>query len=232
MALLLRDVVGLSYNEIADSLEITLATVKWRIFKAREEVQLALAREGITFGVATGRRRRSASCLDAAARDAPRAPRAGRARGSPPASARSGTRTRRNRPRRRRGRAASHDARGSPSRGWPTEPGLSSQRPRAEVDLGRRSGASPPESSAPSQPRPSATWLWPTSTSGAVVSRRLISGDLLAQHVVPDRVDAGCRGRARRRRVARRRTGPRASPPDRSPSTPARPARRRAPRRR
>ena len=50
MALLLRDVVGLPYNEIADSLEITLATVKWRIFKAREEVQLALAREGITFG--------------------------------------------------------------------------------------------------------------------------------------------------------------------------------------
>jgi RNA polymerase sigma-70 factor (ECF subfamily) len=50
MALLLRDVVGLSYNEIADSLETTLATVKWRIFKAREEVQLALGREGITFG--------------------------------------------------------------------------------------------------------------------------------------------------------------------------------------
>jgi RNA polymerase sigma-70 factor (ECF subfamily) len=50
MALLLRDVVGLSYNEIADSLETTLATVKWRIFKAREEVQISLAREGITFG--------------------------------------------------------------------------------------------------------------------------------------------------------------------------------------
>jgi RNA polymerase sigma-70 factor (ECF subfamily) len=50
MALLLRDVVGLSYNEIADSLEITLATVKWRIFRAREDVQLALAREGIGFG--------------------------------------------------------------------------------------------------------------------------------------------------------------------------------------
>jgi RNA polymerase sigma-70 factor (ECF subfamily) len=50
MALLLRDVVGLSYNEIADALEITLATVKWRIFKAREDVQLTLAREGITFG--------------------------------------------------------------------------------------------------------------------------------------------------------------------------------------
>jgi RNA polymerase sigma-70 factor, ECF subfamily len=49
MALLLRDVTGLPYNEIADSLEITLATVKWRIFKAREEVQQALVREG--FGV-------------------------------------------------------------------------------------------------------------------------------------------------------------------------------------
>jgi len=40
-------VVGMPYNEIADSLEITLATVKWRIFKAREEVQITLAREGI-----------------------------------------------------------------------------------------------------------------------------------------------------------------------------------------
>jgi RNA polymerase sigma-70 factor, ECF subfamily len=47
MALLLRDVVGLSYTEIADTLEITLATVKWRIFKAREEVQLVLIREGV-----------------------------------------------------------------------------------------------------------------------------------------------------------------------------------------
>ena len=47
MALLLRDVVGLSYTEIADSLEITLATVKWRIYKAREEVQLALQRDGL-----------------------------------------------------------------------------------------------------------------------------------------------------------------------------------------
>ncbi len=49
MALLLRDIVGLSYTEIADSLEVTLATVKWRIYKAREDVQLALAREGIVF---------------------------------------------------------------------------------------------------------------------------------------------------------------------------------------
>ena len=53
MALLLRDVVGLSYTEIADALEITLATVKWRIFKAREEVQLALEREGIEIELAS-----------------------------------------------------------------------------------------------------------------------------------------------------------------------------------
>jgi RNA polymerase sigma-70 factor (ECF subfamily) len=51
MALLLRDIVGLSYTEIAETLEITLATVKWRIYKAREEVQLALQREGITVSV-------------------------------------------------------------------------------------------------------------------------------------------------------------------------------------
>jgi RNA polymerase sigma-70 factor (ECF subfamily) len=47
MALLLRDVVGLSYLEISDALEITLATVKWRIYRAREEVQLTLAAEGL-----------------------------------------------------------------------------------------------------------------------------------------------------------------------------------------
>ena len=50
MALLLRDVVGLSYTEIAEALEVTLATVKWRIYKAREEVQVSMAREGITIG--------------------------------------------------------------------------------------------------------------------------------------------------------------------------------------
>jgi RNA polymerase sigma-70 factor, ECF subfamily len=55
MALLLRDVVGLAYVEIADALEITLATVKWRIYKAREEVQAALAREGIEVAVDTRR---------------------------------------------------------------------------------------------------------------------------------------------------------------------------------
>jgi RNA polymerase sigma-70 factor, ECF subfamily len=46
-ALLLRDIAGLSYNEIADTLEVTLATVKWRIFKAREEVQQALEEQGV-----------------------------------------------------------------------------------------------------------------------------------------------------------------------------------------
>jgi RNA polymerase sigma-70 factor, ECF subfamily len=56
MALLLRDVVGLSYTEIGDSLEITLATVKWRIYKAREEVATALARDGITASTATSTR--------------------------------------------------------------------------------------------------------------------------------------------------------------------------------
>ena len=55
MALLLRDVVGLSYTEIADSLEITLATVKWRIYKAREEVQLALAPRALPSAKAGGR---------------------------------------------------------------------------------------------------------------------------------------------------------------------------------
>jgi RNA polymerase sigma-70 factor (ECF subfamily) len=54
MALLLRDVVGLSYNEIADTLEITLATVKWRIFKGREDVQVSLAQQGISFGESVG----------------------------------------------------------------------------------------------------------------------------------------------------------------------------------
>jgi RNA polymerase sigma-70 factor (ECF subfamily) len=50
-ALLLRDLVGLSYSEIAEALEVTLATVKWRIYKAREEVQAALVEQGVTFGM-------------------------------------------------------------------------------------------------------------------------------------------------------------------------------------
>ena len=46
MALLLRDIAGFSYTEIAEILEITLTTVKWRIYKARDEVQLTLTRQG------------------------------------------------------------------------------------------------------------------------------------------------------------------------------------------
>ncbi len=42
MALLLRDVVGLRYEEIADSLEIPLSAVKWRIYSARQQVAHAL----------------------------------------------------------------------------------------------------------------------------------------------------------------------------------------------
>jgi len=49
-ALLLRDIVGLSYNEIAETLDVTMATVKWRIFKAREEVQQALEEQGVEVG--------------------------------------------------------------------------------------------------------------------------------------------------------------------------------------
>ena len=41
-ALLCRDLIGLSYQEIAEVLDATLTTVKWRIFKAREEVQRRL----------------------------------------------------------------------------------------------------------------------------------------------------------------------------------------------
>jgi RNA polymerase sigma-70 factor (ECF subfamily) len=53
--LLLRDVVGLSYKEIADTLLIPLSTVKWRIYAAREAVQLSLAQAGVTAaGAAAG----------------------------------------------------------------------------------------------------------------------------------------------------------------------------------
>ncbi len=54
-ALLLRDVVGLSYDEIGEAVNATRATVKWRLYKAREEVQRALSREGIVFTTARER---------------------------------------------------------------------------------------------------------------------------------------------------------------------------------
>jgi RNA polymerase sigma-70 factor (ECF subfamily) len=42
MPLLLRDVIGLPYQEIAETLEISLANVRWRIYVARRRVQLAI----------------------------------------------------------------------------------------------------------------------------------------------------------------------------------------------
>jgi RNA polymerase sigma-70 factor (ECF subfamily) len=63
MALLLRDVVGLSYAEIAEALETTLATVKWRIYKARETVVAELRRDG--YHVERGRARTSATSASA-----------------------------------------------------------------------------------------------------------------------------------------------------------------------
>jgi len=47
MALLLRDVVGLSYAEIAESLQITLTTVKWRIHESRRAVLQNSQHEGL-----------------------------------------------------------------------------------------------------------------------------------------------------------------------------------------
>lgn len=55
MALLLRDVVGCSYAEIATALDATLTTVKWRIYKARERVVAELAQDGYDFGHASVR---------------------------------------------------------------------------------------------------------------------------------------------------------------------------------
>jgi len=40
-ALILRDVHGFSYREIAEIVGATLSTVKWRIYQAREQVQAA-----------------------------------------------------------------------------------------------------------------------------------------------------------------------------------------------
>lgn len=50
MALLLRDVAGLQYTEIADALEITLAKVKWRIFEARQRVARATSEADVFLG--------------------------------------------------------------------------------------------------------------------------------------------------------------------------------------
>ena len=46
-ALLLRDISGFSYDEIADVEGVTLAAVKWRIYRARELVVESVAAEGL-----------------------------------------------------------------------------------------------------------------------------------------------------------------------------------------
>lgn len=46
--LLLREVTGLSYREIAETLDIPLSAVKWRIYRARDLIQEAVAQEGTT----------------------------------------------------------------------------------------------------------------------------------------------------------------------------------------
>ena len=48
MPLLLRDVAGLSYLEIAEVLEVNIGLVKWRIYKAREAIQESLAEAGLS----------------------------------------------------------------------------------------------------------------------------------------------------------------------------------------
>jgi RNA polymerase sigma-70 factor (ECF subfamily) len=52
MPLLLRDVAGLSYREIGETLDIPLATVKWRIYTARETIIHAHAKHQISPNVA------------------------------------------------------------------------------------------------------------------------------------------------------------------------------------
>ena len=47
MSLLLRDISGFTYDEIADITDATLATVKWRIYQARELVAQGVAAEGL-----------------------------------------------------------------------------------------------------------------------------------------------------------------------------------------
>ena len=47
MSLLLRDITGFTYEEIAEILETTLSTVKWRIYQARETVATSVAAEGL-----------------------------------------------------------------------------------------------------------------------------------------------------------------------------------------
>ena len=203
MALLLRDIVGLSYTEIADSLEVTLATVKWRIYKAREDVQLALAREGIhLYGD------EPAAVAAVAAADVAAARRSGRlrlrhAQSHWPSAA--GRRAICGSPAVAHLRLRLLDVVGDAAEG---------RAPRVEVEhevrgarvavarLADRAGveqparacrgrapcrpARAPPSSSVSRARPaSAAWLWPTSTSGSSVSSERRERGLVREHVLP-----------------------------------------------
>ena len=156
MALLLRDVVGLPYNEIADSLEITLATVKWRIFKAREEVPARARARGHHLRESARSRRAVVRLAHLSQTDPqPHCQRHGQA-GRP--RIRLGTLDRVGRPVERPRSAprssSSHPARASPSRGWPTDPGLRSAAARRAV--ARVPGGARPPASRPSSSRPRA----------------------------------------------------------------------------
>ena len=187
MALLLRDVVGLSYAEIADSLEITLATVKWRIYKAREEVQLALAREGIDSGAPGSRPLRTTGGAQPPCSSRSRGSPVARRRPSRAASARSGSRPGESRPRSGRGRGAARQREGRrPAAGRPTrieQPG----RPRVEIEHGAVGDQATFEPVV-ARVIASATWLWPTRTIGRGARSRAASDRIGREHVLPDRV--------------------------------------------
>ena len=232
MALLLRDVVGLSYTEIADSLEVTLATVKWRIYKAREEVQIALVREGVSFGRHAGRLRPSSSspqprrdsraccCAFGAARDRPHY-------GSAAASA-EGSSRRRASPARHRARRREHEQRRpAPARGGRAARGRRASA-RAAAPSARRRRRAPVRSAAADAGR----------YAGFRASERMTASSTLARHAGRELADgrdlagpasrrgrratrtrtAAARSAARRARRRASRRPPPPSPPRRAPA--------------
>ena len=186
-ALLLRDVVGLSYNEIAEALEISLATTKWRIFKARELTAARLVAEGVltppstttslassygslseTAREAVGEPRRQAGRADVGLRLLDRVLAAHEARR--PASVSS----------------SSQAARGSRSRGWPTEPGLRSCLP-LELQLLVRLRLAALEAGLAERERELHVAVPDEREVGRLRAQRRV-GDVRGQHVLPDRV--------------------------------------------
>ena len=78
-------------------------------------------------------------------------------------------------------------ARGSPSRGWPTEPGLSSQRPVAELDLAAALREAAGERVPAELEGDRDVAVADEHERCGRVGERL-AGDVLAEHVLPDRV--------------------------------------------